>query len=225
MTIRSIRLAAGASQADFAARLGVALESYRPWDTGRRSAPPEVLAHAAALVPVGQEDQPLGLPVLARLIGVSVFRLREAARDGRLVVTYGNRTTYGHPIPQATRAAGAAYKRQFFGKKARWVARPNAPQWLATPPEDFDRQIADFRRRYSLSQTQLAARIGVAGRAVIYQWESRKRRPSPLLWRRIEALTSNNGPPEIGSTTRPSYGGSVDPAVDRPKMFTPDSDR
>ena len=40
-----------------------------------------------------------------------------------------------------------------------------------------------------LTQAALAQRIGAAGKAVIYQWESRKRTPSPVFWQRIQALS------------------------------------
>ena len=39
-----------------------------------------------------------------------------------------------------------------------------------------------------MSQTRFAELVGAAGKAVVYQWESRKRCPSPLFWRRIEEL-------------------------------------
>jgi DNA-binding transcriptional regulator YiaG len=186
--IRACRVATNLSQAAFAERLGVGLESYRTWDAGRREPPPEVLAAAEVLAATGAGDRPMPLPALARVLAVSVFRLREAARDGRLAVTYERRVMFGHPIPRATRAAGEAYKRQFYGKRARWVARPTPPPRFAAAPPDFDRRLRDLRRRLALSQTQLAHQIGAAGKAVIYQWESRRRRPSPVLWQRIGAL-------------------------------------
>lgn len=216
--VRAARQSTGLSQREFAQLIGVALETMRAWDSGRRQPPAAALAQISSIVsayargqspepPMDRRDSvsrllapapdaaatrsdeaPLALPVLARVLNVSVFRLREAARDGRLAVTYGTRVAFGHAIPRATLAAGEVYKRQFYGKKARWVDRPGPPTLLATPPPDFDRQIAGLRRRLCLTQTQLARRIGAANKAVIYQWESRKRRPSPLLWRRVEAL-------------------------------------
>ena len=45
-----------------------------------------------------------------------------------------------------------------------------------------------LRRRMRLTQEALAQRIGAAGKAVVYQWESRKRTPSPVFWERVEAL-------------------------------------
>jgi len=42
--------------------------------------------------------------------------------------------------------------------------------------------LRECRTRLGLSQKEMAER------AVIYQWESRKRCPSPVFWQRIEAL-------------------------------------
>ena len=137
--MRALREAAGASQAAFGAQFGVTFETYRPWDTGRRPPPPEMLARAKVLAAAGPKRL-LSLPVLTSLLGVSVFRLREAARDGRVAVTY---------------------------QKARWVTRPDPPGLLLTPPLDFDRRIVAVRRQLGLSQTQLAQRTGAAGKAVI----------------------------------------------------------
>ena len=39
-----------------------------------------------------------------------------------------------------------------------------------------------------LSQAQLATLVGAAQKAVVYQWEARKRRPSPLFWQRLTTL-------------------------------------
>ena len=32
--------------------------------------------------------------------------------------------------------------------------------------------------------------IGAAGKAVVYQWEARKRTPSPVFWQRVQELKS-----------------------------------
>jgi DNA-binding transcriptional regulator YiaG len=187
-TVRELRLATKLSQAEFAKRLGVSLESCRLWDSGRRSPPPSALDQAYALAAVGQDDQPRKLSQLARLLGVSVYRLREAAKDGRLAVTYDNHVVFGHPVPRATRAAGEEYKRHYYGKKARWTPRPTPPPALPDPPPDYDRRLIGLRKKLALSQSQLAARLGAAGKAVVYQWESRKRRPSRLSWSRVQQL-------------------------------------
>jgi DNA-binding transcriptional regulator YiaG len=55
-------------------------------------------------------------------------------------------------------------------------------------PDDYDHRLPVLRRRLGLTQTALAERIEAAGKAVVYQWESRKRRPSPVYWQRIRSL-------------------------------------
>ena len=41
-------------------------------------------------------------------------------------------------------------------------------------------QIRALRRARGLSQAQLATLVGTARKAMVYQWEARKRTPSPL---------------------------------------------
>ena len=48
--------------------------------------------------------------------------------------------------------------------------------------------LAGLRHRLGLSQQQLADKLSAAGKAVIYQWESGSRKPSPVFWLRIERL-------------------------------------
>ena len=64
----------------------------------------------------------------------------------------------------------------------------SAPLTWASVPEDYDVQIRALRRAHGLSQAQLATLVGAARKAVVYQWETRKRTPSPLFWQRIAAL-------------------------------------
>lgn len=59
---------------------------------------------------------------------------------------------------------------------------------LPTAPRDYDAHLRRLRRRLRLTQDDLARRIGAANKAVVYQWESRKRAPSPVFWQRVEAL-------------------------------------
>jgi hypothetical protein len=40
----------------------------------------------------------------------------------------------------------------------------------------------------------LARGFGAAGKAVVYQWESRKRPPSPVLWQRVLELDGQAAP-------------------------------
>ena len=186
-TLRECRIALGQSQAAFAAMLGASPESYRTWDAGRRATPPQVMARARALATHRDDHALLPLPVLALLIGVHVKTLRAAARDGRLPVTYDTRTTFRRLRARATLAAARAFRRFCFGRQVRPADRRQPLTW-ASVPEDYDVQIRTLRRARRLSQAQLATLVGAARKAVVYQWEARKRTPSPLFWQRLAAL-------------------------------------
>ena len=186
-TLRECRIALSQSQAAFAAMLGVSPESYRTWDAGRRATPPKILARARVLATHRDEQALLPLPVLALLIGVHVKTLRVAARDGRLPVTYDTRTTFRRLRSQATLAAATQFRGAYYGRQVRPADRREPPTW-ASVPDDYAVQIRALRRARRLSQAQLATLVGAARKAVVYQWEARKRTPSPLFWQRIAAL-------------------------------------
>ena len=186
-TLRECRIALGQSQSSFAAMLGASPESYRTWDTGRRATPPKILARARALATHRDDHALLPLPVLALLIGVHVKTLRAAARDGRLPVTYDNKTTFRRLRARATPAAAGAFRRSYYGRTVRPADRRAPLTWSAVPI-DYDVRIRAVRRSLGLSQARFAARVGAARKAVVYQWETRKRCPSPVFWQRIEIL-------------------------------------
>ena len=186
-TLRECRIALGQSQAAFAAMLGVSPESYRTWDAGRRATPPQVMARARTLARHRDDHALLPLPVLALLVGVHVKTLRAAARDGRLPVTYDTRTTFRRLRARATSAAARAFRRSYYGRTVSPADR-RAPLTWASVPDNYDAQIRALRRVRGLSQAQLATLVGAAHKAVVYQWEARKRTPSPLFWQRLAAL-------------------------------------
>ena len=186
-TLREYRIALGKSQAAFAARLGVSPESYRTWDAGRRATPLQILARARALATHRDEHALLPLPMLALLIGVHIKTLRAAARDGRLPVTYDTRTTFRRIRARATLAAATKFRHVYYGREVRPADRRAPPSW-ANVPDDYDARIRALRRAHGLSQGQLATLVGAARKAVVYQWETRKRCPSPVFWQRIAAL-------------------------------------
>ena len=186
-TLRECRIALTKSQAAFAVMLRVSPESYRTWDAGRRATPPKILARALALATHRDEQALLPLPVLALLIGVHVKTLRTAARDGRLPVTYDNKTTFRRLRARATPADARAFRRSYYGRTVRPADRRALLTW-ASVPEDYDVQIRTLRRARGWSQAQLATLVGAARKAVVYQWEARKRTPSPVFWQRIAAL-------------------------------------
>ena len=125
--------------------------------------------------------------MLALLIGVHVKTLRSAARDGRLPVTYDTRTAFRRLRARATHAAGTQFRRAYYGRPVKPVDRRTPLTW-ASVPSDYDAQIRALRRARGLSQAQLATLVGAARKAVVYQWEARKRTPSPVFWQRITAL-------------------------------------
>ena len=113
--------------------------------------------------------------------------LRAAARDGRLPVTCDTRTTFRRLRARATSADARAFRRSYFGRTVRPADR-RVPLTWASVPDDYDVQIRALRRARGLSQEQLATLVGAARKAVVYQWETRKRTPSPLFWQRIAVL-------------------------------------
>lgn len=195
--LRELRRAKGLGQREFAQLLCVPVETFRTWDSGRRGVPGEVMERARLLVAnyqLGRLDKPandlnvsvvaefLSLDHLASEIGVHPRTLRAAARTGRLEVQFLVRSVFGRPIRVATRAAGHAFKEQHY---CRYGGQCPAVAPLPVVPSDYDERLKVVRRDLGMTQEALAARIGAAGKAVVYQWESRKRTPSPVLWERV----------------------------------------
>ena len=185
--LRKCRAALGHSQTAFATELGVSRETYRVWDSGRRTPPPRVIERAQALVAYRDEREQLPLTTVAVLIGVHVRTLRNAARDGRLPVTYDTRTTFRTLRARSTLVDARMFRRSYFGKHVRKGDRRTPLSW-ETIPVDYDVRIRNIRRSLGASQREFAHLVGAAQKAVVYQWESRKRCPSPVFWLRIERL-------------------------------------
>ncbi|MDO8632553.1 MAG: hypothetical protein Q7R41_18890 [Phycisphaerales bacterium] len=184
--LRDLRRAANLRQREFAALLSIPLETFRPWDSGRRVVSAAVLQRARdAVVHHRRQHELLPLDQLAKELHVHLRTLQAAARTGRLDAHFSVRSAFGRPIRFASRAAGdqflARHYRCFSGQEV-------CPLPLRTVPDDYDTRLRKLRRRMRLTQDALARRIGAAGKAVVYQWESRKRTPSPVLWERVEAL-------------------------------------
>jgi DNA-binding transcriptional regulator YiaG len=203
--LRELRRAAGLSQQACAALVDVPLNTFRMWDSGLRPVPPHMLERAKEAVVVHARNAELvSLDQLARELGVHQRTLRAAARTGRLLVTFSSRSAFGRPIRLATRAAGQAFMRKDY---RRYGGQSPARTPLPSVPADYDARLKCLRRRLRLTQDDLARRIGAANRAVVYQWESRQRTPSPVFWKRLEvlggaALETRRG--SISSIQRPS---------------------
>lgn len=188
--VRRLRLQLKLSQAQFAKMLGVSAETYRTWDSGRRPVPGSWMDKVREFATTNDPHRLWSLQDLAVELGVHVRTLRDAVRSGRLEVTYGNAVVFRNPVPRTTLDAGRVFMQQYYKQcYSRFASKPPAPTRILAP-SDWHRRIVDVRYELRLTQTQLAERIGAASKAVVYQWESRKRRPSPEFWRRIEQLAS-----------------------------------
>jgi DNA-binding transcriptional regulator YiaG len=176
------------SQREFAELLNVPLNTFRMWDSGMRPTPHRFNERASATLTKRARDlEPLSLDQLARELGVHHRTLRAAARTGRLVVQLSSRSAFGRPIRRATQQAAALFMERYYRKSySRFAAKPRPPH--AHVPSDFAERLKRLRRDARLTQAQLALKIGAANKAVVYQWEAQLRKPSPVLWKRIEEL-------------------------------------
>ncbi len=186
--IRGLRMRLQLSQPQFAALLRVSAETYRTWDSGRRVVPPAWLDKARELAASNDPRRLRSLQELATELGVHVRTLRDAARSGRLEVTYANYVVFRNPVPRSTIAAGRAFMERYYRMSySRFAPKPRLPERTRVP-SDWPLHLLRIRRELRLTQIRLAEKIGAAGKAVVYQWESRKRRPSAEFWRRIALL-------------------------------------
>ncbi len=184
--LRELRRAADLSQRECAALIDVPVNTFRMWDSGLRPVPPRWFQRAQVAVTAhARNTEPLSLDQLAFELGIHQRTLRAAARTGRLAVQFALRSVFGRPVRYATRAAGLRFMethyRLFAGKQF-------CPAPLPSVPADFDERLRRLRRRLRFSQQALAHRVGAAGKAVVYQWESRKRVPAPVFWQKVEQL-------------------------------------
>ena len=186
--LREIRTRLGLSQTACATALGVALETFRTWDAGRRPAPEAIVSHARTLKAKRPTHDRVPLRVLADELHVHVRTLRAAAHDGRLAATFGPRPFFGKLTATASREAAARFMAEWYRRTyGRGRRRPVAVCRVSVPV-NFAAQLIGLRRRLGISQAQLAAKVDAASRAVVYQWESGKRKPSPVFWLRITQL-------------------------------------
>ena len=186
--LREIRTRLRLSQAECAAALGVAVETFRTWDAGRRPSPAAVVRRAQALKAKRPSHDRVSLQVLADELHVHVRTLRAAAHDGRLAATFDPRPFFGKLTARATREAGARFMATWYRRTYGRGRRPLVAVCRVKAPANYAVILIGLRRGLGLSQLQLAGRVSAASKAVIYQWESGKRRPSPVFWLRIERL-------------------------------------
>lgn len=186
--LRAIRARLNLSQAECAAALGVAVETFRTWDAGRRTPPAAVIHRAETLTVKRPTHDRLPLQILADELDVNVRTLRAAERDGRLAATFGSRSYFGKLTATATREAGARFTAMWYRRTYGRGRRRLVAVCRVTVPANCAARLVGLRHRLGLSQEQLAASVGAASKAVVYQWESGKRRPSPVFWQRVLRL-------------------------------------
>lgn len=186
--LREVRTRLGLSQAECATALGVALETFRAWDAGRRPTPEAIVSQARTLKAKRPLDDLVPLQVLADELRVHVRTLRAASHDGRLAATFGSRTFFGKLTATATREAAARFMARWYRRTYGRGQRRLVAVCRVTVPANYAPTLVGLRQRLGLSQQQLADKVGAAGKAVVYQWESGKRKPSRVFWLRIERL-------------------------------------
>jgi DNA-binding transcriptional regulator YiaG len=203
--LRELRRAADLSQHEFAARMSVPVNTFRMWDSGLRPVPTPMLQRARAVVARhARQTELLPLDRLANELHVHLRTLQAAVRTGRLDAQFSVKSVFGRPVRFATRAAGERFMATHY---RRFAGQQMCPCPLSEIPDDYGQQLKVLRRRLRLTQDGLAQRIGAAGKAVIYQWESRKRTPSPVLWQRILQLDRLNARlPGVSTTDATSHG-------------------
>ncbi len=190
--LREIRTRLCLSQAECAAALGVAVETFRTWDAGRRSAPEAIVSQAQTLKAKRPTHDRVSLQALADELHVHMRTLRAAAHDGRLAATFGPRLFFGKLTARATREAAAQFMAKWYRRTYGRGRRRLVPVYRVTVPPNCAATLVGVRRRLGLSQRELAEKVGAAGKAEVYQWESGKRKPSPMFWLRIKRVMSHN---------------------------------
>jgi DNA-binding transcriptional regulator YiaG len=151
---------------------------------------------AAAIHEHKRRQELLPLDQLATVLNVHIRTLQAAARTGRLEAHFSVRSAFGRPIRRASIAAGERFLALYY---RRYTGQPVCPLPLPSVPANFDQCVRDLRHRSQLTQAALARRIGAGGKAVVYQWESQKRRPSPVFWQRLLELEHRR--PRSGGTS------------------------
>ena len=112
--LREIRTRLGLSQTECAIALGVARETFRTWDAGRRPAPEAIVSRVRTLKAKKPQHDRVPLHVLADELHLHVRTLRAAARDGRLAATFGLRPFFGRLTATATREAAARFMATWY---------------------------------------------------------------------------------------------------------------
>jgi ribosome-binding protein aMBF1 (putative translation factor) len=127
-------------------------------------------------------------------------RIGRALGQYGLAATFSPRSYFGKLTATATRESAARFMATCYRQTSgRGVRRP-VTVCRVTVPSNYAATLVGLRQRFGFSQQQLSAQVGAASKAVVYQWESGKRKPSPVFWLRIERLNRQR-PPALDSKT------------------------
>src|SRR5229473_4242036 len=153
--LRVVRTRLGLSQAECATALGVAVETFRTWDAGRRTAPEAIVSQARTLKAKRPRHDRVPLQVLADELHVHVRTLRAAAHDGRLAATFGPRPFFGKLTATATREAGAQFMTTWYRRTYGRGRRRLVAVCRVTVPANYAATLVGLRHRLGLSQQKL----------------------------------------------------------------------
>jgi hypothetical protein len=155
------------------------------WDSGLRPVPPHVLLRSQAAVTAHMPNaERLSLDQLVREFGLHERTLRAAGRTAVQAFMRKDYRRYGGQSPAV------------------------AP--LPSVPCVYDARLERLRRRLRLTQHDLARRVEAANKAVVYQWESRQRRPSP-------GLLGKSGSPRCDSAGLVPGANCLEPVSEEPR--------
>jgi DNA-binding transcriptional regulator YiaG len=116
--------------------------------------------------------------MLGRLVG--------GADRGRLQAMFSTRMAFGKRVAFASREALRRFKRQYYRPTTQLESTTKTADLCSACRVQPRRRV--LRTTLQLAQPAFAAQVGAAIKAVIYQWESR-RRPSPVPWARVRRLS------------------------------------
>jgi len=146
--LRELRRQLALSQAEFADRLGVPAETLRTWDSGRRPAPAPVMRRARdAACRCVDETELVRLKQLATEFSVHPATLQAAAKTGKLVVHFSEKSAFGRPILYGTRGEVKRFKAVHYRRSGgqRTLQKP-----LTAVPPDYDERLKCVRQRLTV---------------------------------------------------------------------------
>jgi hypothetical protein len=154
----------GLSQVEFATRLGVPEQTYRTWDSGRRT-PPRSIVYKPKRFKETAGWELLSMQFSADEYRMHVRTLRKAAQLGRLQATFSTRMAFGKLVAFANRDAVETFKHRYYRQTTQWnrtakARRVYGPRRWRSGARHTEIQIA-------LTQSALADRIGAANKAVV----------------------------------------------------------